>query len=279
MGHGYNHFYDCTCRWCVNYRKGRSKDQKNQEKIEFEKRIYELNEYFSTTYPNAKCFKCGDAIFFYANSNGSRVFFDSLGKPWPKHKCYYNDFWEDFEIDLNIENLPKLNFNKVQSDTHLVHVIPKIYDHFLNGYVGVSFNDRQGTIKEFVIKFSKQEFGLCFYDETEKILNCFVNDENYSIECLTTDEAKSLRVQVFAYEIGQVTTIELFRDNVHREKVQVFYSLKVKNFIARPEAYMVIKKMNELTLQSLYKSGRNGISVKVISTLDKNDQIEFIEVE
>lgn len=84
---------------------------------------------------------------------------------------------------------------------------------------------------------------------------------------------------MFAYEIGQVTTIELFRDNVHREKVQVFYSLKVKNFIARPEAYMVIKKMNELTLQSLYKSGRNGISVKVISTLDKNDQIEFIEVE
>lgn len=37
--------------------------------------------------PNAKCPVCGAGVFFYANEYGSRVFFDDLGPPWPKHPC------------------------------------------------------------------------------------------------------------------------------------------------------------------------------------------------
>lgn len=37
--------------------------------------------------PNARCPECGDPVFFYANAAGSRVFFDQLGPPWPKHWC------------------------------------------------------------------------------------------------------------------------------------------------------------------------------------------------
>lgn len=37
--------------------------------------------------PNAKCPVCGVPVFFYANSFGSRVYFDDLGPPWPKHPC------------------------------------------------------------------------------------------------------------------------------------------------------------------------------------------------
>ncbi|TCA74158.1 hypothetical protein E0H62_14925 [Rhizobium leguminosarum bv. viciae] len=40
--------------------------------------------------PNARCPVCGDAVFFYANRHGSRVFFDELGHPWPKHPCTDN---------------------------------------------------------------------------------------------------------------------------------------------------------------------------------------------
>lgn len=40
--------------------------------------------------PNARCPVCGAAVFFYANRNGSRVFFDDLGPPWPKHPCTDN---------------------------------------------------------------------------------------------------------------------------------------------------------------------------------------------
>jgi hypothetical protein len=37
--------------------------------------------------PNATCPVCGDRVFYYANKFGSRVFFDELGWPWPKHAC------------------------------------------------------------------------------------------------------------------------------------------------------------------------------------------------
>ena len=41
----------------------------------------------SFTIPNASCPECGEPVFFYANDYGSRVFFDELGPPWPKHPC------------------------------------------------------------------------------------------------------------------------------------------------------------------------------------------------
>ncbi len=37
--------------------------------------------------PNASCPVCGAAVYFYANEYGSRVYFDELGPPWPKHPC------------------------------------------------------------------------------------------------------------------------------------------------------------------------------------------------
>lgn len=37
--------------------------------------------------PNATCPVCGDRVFFYGNEHGSRVYFDELGPPWPKHPC------------------------------------------------------------------------------------------------------------------------------------------------------------------------------------------------
>ena len=41
----------------------------------------------SFTNPNADCPVCGAAVFFYQNKFGSRVYFDELGPPWPKHPC------------------------------------------------------------------------------------------------------------------------------------------------------------------------------------------------
>src|SRR5688572_753872 len=49
-----------------------------------------LRDLFSLTIPNAKCPRCGVSVFFYTNRYGSRVFFDSLGPPWPKHPCTDN---------------------------------------------------------------------------------------------------------------------------------------------------------------------------------------------
>lgn len=35
-----------------------------------------------------QCPKCGQIVFFHRSENGGTVFFDELGPPWPKHKCF-----------------------------------------------------------------------------------------------------------------------------------------------------------------------------------------------
>jgi hypothetical protein len=42
--------------------------------------------YSSFTHPTT-CPVCDQTCFFYQNHHGSKVFFDSLGPPWPKHAC------------------------------------------------------------------------------------------------------------------------------------------------------------------------------------------------
>lgn len=37
--------------------------------------------------PNAQCPVCGAAVYFWSNASGSRVYFDEMGPPWPKHPC------------------------------------------------------------------------------------------------------------------------------------------------------------------------------------------------
>jgi len=40
--------------------------------------------------PNARCPVCGAMVYYYQNEAGSRVFFDDLSPPWPKHPCTDN---------------------------------------------------------------------------------------------------------------------------------------------------------------------------------------------
>jgi hypothetical protein len=54
--------------------------------------------------PNVNCPICSKPVFFYRNSHGSRVFFDELGPPWPKHCCmdFVSGFVENQKPDLEI---------------------------------------------------------------------------------------------------------------------------------------------------------------------------------
>ncbi len=94
---GINHYANCGCGWCVNYG-GRSRTNRAQllENLRERDALHFLTassaRSISGCYvnPNAKCPVCGNAVYFYANEHGSRVFFDHLGPPWPKHGCTDN---------------------------------------------------------------------------------------------------------------------------------------------------------------------------------------------
>jgi hypothetical protein len=90
---GYNHYPNCTCGWCVGGHRGVNLNELHREMerrsaSEFLKRNG-ASRLGSTCFvvPNATCPLCKASVYFYSNANGSRVFFDSLGPPWPKHPC------------------------------------------------------------------------------------------------------------------------------------------------------------------------------------------------
>lgn len=44
-------------------------------------------QFSSFVNPNAKCPVCGEDVYYYESPYGGKVYFDSLGPPWPKHSC------------------------------------------------------------------------------------------------------------------------------------------------------------------------------------------------
>ncbi|PBB34337.1 hypothetical protein [Mesorhizobium sp. WSM3882] len=94
---GYNHYPDCPCGWCVKYGGGRI----SRNEISYSIRLADARSLLRAhgvrdrvvacfVDPNAKCPVCGAPVYYYQNARGSRVFFDDLGPPWPKHACTDN---------------------------------------------------------------------------------------------------------------------------------------------------------------------------------------------
>lgn len=92
---GYNHYPSCLCGWCY---KTRGNGYSERSRIISAFRDFSAHSVLVRAgvtgswtacfvSPNASCPVCGAKVYFYQNSHGSRVFFDELGWPWPKHSC------------------------------------------------------------------------------------------------------------------------------------------------------------------------------------------------
>lgn len=93
----HNHRRDCNCGWGGMWHGNTPFGGTERIRVEPVYVIAQpiaatnrLRSFFSLTVPNAKCPVCGVSVFFYMNRYGSRVFFDDLGPPWPKHPCTDN---------------------------------------------------------------------------------------------------------------------------------------------------------------------------------------------
>lgn len=79
MCNAWNHAHSCTCGWGGEGHLGR-----NYDRHEYSNR-YKLTDSFCVRSP---CPHCGQYVYFVRHNGGS-VWFDELGKPWPKHSCFY----------------------------------------------------------------------------------------------------------------------------------------------------------------------------------------------
>ena len=95
---GYNHYPWCTCGWCYKTGSGAYSARHRRAAIadsfgayHSKRLLVDKDAYGSWSAcfvsHNAKCPVCGARVYFYQNTSGSRVFFDALGWPWPKHPC------------------------------------------------------------------------------------------------------------------------------------------------------------------------------------------------
>jgi hypothetical protein len=95
---GYNHYAWCTCGWCFKTKSGAYATSRapqrmphlNSSAVLAQHRVSETRSVACFVNPNATCPVCGEPVYYYQNSNGSRVYFDDLGWPWPKHPCTNN---------------------------------------------------------------------------------------------------------------------------------------------------------------------------------------------
>lgn len=91
---GHNHYPWCTCGWCVKH--GMGVAARTKLAMDFDRysarRFLEQHGVLRSLSAcfvdhNARCPECGAAVYYYENAAGSRVYFDELGPPWPKHPC------------------------------------------------------------------------------------------------------------------------------------------------------------------------------------------------
>lgn len=101
---GNNHELDCDCGWGGIWRgKFSSSDHEN-----------------GTFTLNAKCPVCSQPVYYYQNSRGSKVFFDEIGHPWPKHPCTINKECEKKIVSSSIVWIDK-NKSDVERSTLYKH--------------------------------------------------------------------------------------------------------------------------------------------------------------
>ena len=86
MCNAWNHSPGCQCGWGGEGHLGRSSLPPPQSRS----LSPSYRSFSAYTNPNAVCPVCNASVFFYQSPNGSRVFFDELGPPWPKHPCTDN---------------------------------------------------------------------------------------------------------------------------------------------------------------------------------------------
>src|SRR5215510_2979745 len=94
---GHNHYPWCMCGWC--YKRKSNGYAPRIVTVDFDKsyamrilREHGVDRSWTACFvnPNASCPVCFAKVYFYQNQYGSRVFFDDLGWPWPKHPCTDN---------------------------------------------------------------------------------------------------------------------------------------------------------------------------------------------
>ena len=279
------HLQPCYCGFGGVGHLGRSSGNSSHGSSSFnalENKLKQFVEYFSTTHPNAICKYCGNKIFFYQNSFGSKVFFDELGKPWTKHKHYYSDESLLIPKELDLKNIPELNFKCKDNSSENNSIAPQIVTKYLKEYKEISFIDPSNNKTEnYLINFSSSDFGICFKvnENNQTYLEGYNNLGKYSIVCIKIEKNfKSNFKNIFPPEQGDVINVNVSINNLIISKGKIEFNFL--NIVNGSEIYeygfIRFGKLKKGSLQKIYLE--RELILKVSFLIKENEKKEFYEV-
>lgn len=146
---GFNHAPNCKCSWRGGW-KGKFSSSATQN---------------GTFVLNARCPVCSQPVFYYQNRHGSKVFFDKIGHPWPKHPCTIHKTQEE-QITYHNEKWQYLSSYEIEKS-----------EHFRNKHS---------------VKYHKKKVPYLFFFTSENLT------ETKNI-CVTTEKGASLKIRIYIY--------------------------------------------------------------------------------
>lgn len=256
MCNAHNHKPGCNCRWGqgINFSfSGKSQSTYNYiEQTDYATKVIEKfpPQKFSITIPNAKYPVCHSPVFFYQNLAGSRVFFDSLGIPWPKHPCtdkseYSTKINTEIKFyDLDFYFIPERNINLLSNNIELNHNIKAniFLEDFYNVFDGLLFASNNieylllGTFK------FKPDIILLVERNNKLFLETYeiAHELSQSISLMMKSEANIDKIKYFALENGDelyikinythYTKTEIFLCRVELINYSIEFDMKLSNF-------------------------------------------------
>lgn len=158
------------------------------------------------TIPNATCPVCGTRVFFYQNEYGSRVFFDSLGPPWPKHPC----------TDQGQDHRPRTTANAGgKADRELTDAARKLLATILRERSEEATAHLDQGWKSFVVQRRSDHEGLSYY-VVRPVLGASAKRLRFST--LTRDDLpaaedtiyiRALQLSFFSFELFEPVEVEI----------------------------------------------------------------------
>ena len=229
---------------------------------------------FSYTNPNALCPICGKKVFFYQNSNGSQVYFDELGKPWPKHGCYEVI---DTEIipDCIDNSMLVNNISHPSQDYFPVEVIS--IKRLIEKYYLIEVQIDTDVIK-LVVENPPYSLGLTFIERiNERYFISGFDKEEYYLESIDYDSFIRDFDHLFHYEIGTDIEITIDSKNELGMRTEIFINkpfTKKKSFKNR--AFVYNSTLSSYTKDLLKRDG--VVKIKATSKLTRDNEVIFTEV-
>jgi hypothetical protein len=172
--------------------------------------------------PNAKCPVCGEPVFYYQNEFGSRVYFDEIGWPWPKHPCTDNSTDRSSRLRRVSEFALTVPATRLPDESSAISLDLNLSGHDPDIYFSQRYRQRPWELMVVRKVFRDGNLNIVVADSLERERQVY----------FTFESRRRLlsRETVFSMKRGKISVLETKDFSVHEITVRIYK--KFKDFVS-----------------------------------------------